>query len=642
MRKQPNLNPILELLLNGEEQAGLDFYFSLNTPSAEDDRWAGFCLLNQQRSVTAKELLIQAKKRGCKEATIELAIAYRFMGEQKQSREMLRELVESQLNQVDQIFFLREHGLQAHLRGNQEEAISSLEKAWGISILNDTTKRLQGGLANVLGMIHNSLQQYQQAIHYFSLCLTTTPIGRRSRLLTYRGLCRINLGHLDAAAQDLAQAKIGLSETPTLAATLEYVLGTLARAKSDWVTAKAALQKSDELARQALDSDTAFYAELSLVAVCTTIGELEYGHLHLARAKRHLQSINARDNAYFALRSGALLAREGDPEGFDLLEHAQAEFARLQASREELWALLHRIEAHLRFGQLEFVPNLLKFAARMAFAVDSKSTIIEMTGLPLLCNHIRSLEPGHTAHVIAFDNAVLPVTDTVELLTIGRAELRINGQCIRLDMTRTIEIMAYLLIHPHSQRDQILSALFPDTDPKRATDYFHQAKKYLNDNAKIIRIEYSAGRKSYALHCQSESFVWDVRQLQQLLSTDTDDRVVVALEQFGGKFLPEATSEWAEGERANLSWSIAKVGLQTLRKWSLAGEHQKCVHLAERLLEIDLDVGLAEYLVNATLAMDGELAAKRALVRIQHRFLSEFDEIPAELIVLEQSIPVLN
>jgi tetratricopeptide (TPR) repeat protein len=635
------MNPILESLLAGLEQDGLDYYQTLVNPTAEDDRWAGLCLVHRQDLLEAQDLLKQAIARGCREASIELAISYWLLNNIEEAKRLLASLCNYSFNPFDQVLYWRESGLQAHRQGNQQEALAYLEQAWSLCLSDHQLKPLQGGVAHVLGMIYNSVEEYQKALYYFSRGLETMPLGRRSRLLTYRGLCRINLGHLEAAAQDFDQAKIGLSASPALAATLEYALGMLARTKGDWAKANTAFLRSAELSSQALDFNTTYYAELGLVATFTASNQPHIAQLHLARAKRFLQPNNSRDGAYFALREGALLARLGDKLALERLSFAESEFHVLGASRERLWALLHRIEAHLRLNEPDQSAHLLELAGQMAFAYDSKSTLIESSGLAQLKIQIEQLPDNHSAHQIAFQT-YLSHESKIELLTLGKAELRINGQVIGLDMVRTIEIMVYLLINPHSRRDQILSALFPDTDPKRATDYFHQAKKYLHDNAKIIAIEYFPKQKTYALSHSSKDFFWDVRALQQLLSSHDENRVVVALEQFKGKFLPEATSTWAERERENLAWSIAKVGLQTLQKWSNIGEHQKCLSLAERLLEIELDVGLAEYLVNATLALDGELAAKRALVRLQHRFLAEIDEIPKELLFLEQTIRLVN
>ena len=62
----------------------------------------------------------------------------------------------------------------------------------------------------------------------------------------------------------------------------------------------------------------------------------------------------------------------------------------------------------------------------------------------------------------------------------------------------------------------------------------------------------------------------------------------------------------------------------------------------ERLLELELDPGIAERLVHATLASAGDLAAKRVLQRLQERFLTELDAIPGELTALEGLVSVVN
>jgi hypothetical protein len=335
------------------------------------------------------------------------------------------------------------------------------------------------------------------------------------------------------------------------------------------------------------------------------------------------------------------LCAERQPMGLERLRYATAEFERLALPREAFWGLLHQIEALLHLGETDTADQFLVLAGRTAFASRSQNALLETAGLHLLPQRIAQLPSRHSAHQIALPETVntsVPTQARIELFTLGKQQLFVDGKTIGLDMTRTIEIIVYLLLNPHSQRQQIIGALFPDTDPKRATDYFHQAKKYLNDNAKVFGIAYFPQQKTYAVHHQTDHFFWDYAELQQILSSQSEDRVMLALEYWGGTFLPHATSTWAESERGNLAWSIAKIGLQTLEKWSVQGEHKKCLLLAEKLLELELDVALAEYMVNATLALDGELAAKRTLVRLQTRFLQDYDEIPPELVKLKQAI----
>ena len=80
-----------------------------------------------------------------------------------------------------------------------------------------------------------------------------------------------------------------------------------------------------------------------------------------------------------------------------------------------------------------------------------------------------------------------------------------------------------------------------------------------------------------------------------------------------------------------MAWSIIKIGLETLQRWYDGGEHQKCLTLAHRLLEIEpFNTAIYEFVINTTLSLEGELAAKRELLRASRRFVEHLGEVPIE------------
>jgi hypothetical protein len=71
---------ILEHLLIGDATGAWSLYQCIDVPSAQEDRWAGWALINLERHFEANDLLIRSVQRGCLEARIELATVQRLQG----------------------------------------------------------------------------------------------------------------------------------------------------------------------------------------------------------------------------------------------------------------------------------------------------------------------------------------------------------------------------------------------------------------------------------------------------------------------------------------------------------------------------------------------------------------------------------
>ena len=183
-------------------------------------------------------------------------------------------------------------------------------------------------------------------------------------------------------------------------------------------------------------------------------------------------------------------------------------------------------------------------------------------------------------------------------------------------------------------------ALYPDNDPIQASNNFHKAKQILHENVPSLSIIHDKKRKVYSIQCDVELHC-DYIDFQHLLSGKVDNNTV--MDAYKGAFLPEAQSPWANEEREALAWNVVKIGLETLQQWFDAGEDKKCLSLVNRLLDIEpFNPALSEYLITATLRLEGEVAAKYALHRVNQRFLNEVGEVPQEILVLGQKFLNLN
>jgi DNA-binding SARP family transcriptional activator len=345
------------------------------------------------------------------------------------------------------------------------------------------------------------------------------------------------------------------------------------------------------------------------------------------------------------LRQGTLLSFAGNFAGIIILKQARQRFAALHLAQEVLITDLYLSEAYLRLGDLVAARGSLVLVNEVRLALACTHSFGELIHLPRTLQFLHELPQSDLLHsmLTAWSNGPEVPPYVVELFTVGQPELRVNGKRIGLELTGTLELIAYLLINPNRTRDEILTALFAKKDEKRAVNYFHQAKLNLQKATSVIKVLYDQTKKTYRVDCGIPNFVWDVTVLEKILKASDDNRILKALEHMNGTFLPDSDSEWAVEKREKMMWSVVKVGLETLDMWSKRGEYRKCLELAERLRELEpLNPALAEYLVIATHSLEGEVAARRMLRGLAIEFEREVGEVPEELTAIHAKLGLVN
>ncbi len=634
------MHRILEHVLVGNEAGAWALYQHIDLPSALEDRWAGWALINLERHLEAKDLLLRSVQRGCKEARIELATVERLLGDFKAARLTLDGLEHFTFPEpFDEALYWREMGVIYLSLSQSEFALTALHTAWDIVQREPNLQYLYAAVAQSLGVFFLSQRQYRQAAHYFSVALEgILVLNRELRIRSQRVVCHIYLGAFLEAKNDLDFLEQHIANHPTLRGQMVYYQGLLFRATETWAESEQHFLNAAKLARAAEEPELAFYAEINAATVMVMQNKLEQARILLVRAKSIAHS--PRDHATWSWRKGYHLLHSKPLEAMPLLESAAAAFEGMDLPRETLACWLNHAEAARRAGLLEQATQSLQTAVDVTSTADDAFAAIELALLPDLKAWLSQLEP-------VWQNILLPKNpdasvQVLELLTLGKSELRVNGRAVSLRMARTVEILAFLLKKPYRTKAEILVGLFPDSDPEQAINYFHKAKQLLTEAIPSLTIAFDVRRKTYSVKAQSD-LQTDFIHFQSLLSGRRDNNVLEVLNAYTGAFLPHANSQWAIEEREALAWNVVKIGLETLQRWYEAGEDQKCLSLAVRLLDIEpYNPALSEYLVTVTLRLEGEVAAKRELQRANQKFLLEVGEVPLELRQLGKRLLHLN
>jgi DNA-binding SARP family transcriptional activator len=634
------LNLILESIFLSDYERGLRIHRKLNPVTPEDDRWAGYCLFAKGRLLEAKDLLQRSLSAGCQAALIELATVLRQLTDLENAYQTISDLDFEQLGDFDRALAERELGVIHSLLGQPVQATEALERAWAAALSTEISLHIRSGIAHVLASMYEQRGLERQAGHYFELALKHASGGKRLYPLIKHGLALTHAGRFTEAENALQEAQRLLKQSPNAEPVAAYYLGVLRRAQGRWTEALEAFTGASQHAKTILDAETEFFAVLGSAAIEVGLGRLDAARAHLSRAKA--LATDDRKRAFLALREGAMWTVQDDGRAADRLESAVVAFEQFGMRREVAWAHLHLAEAHLRAANEIASDRSLEAAADVRHALGSGTAIaLELRGLPNCFDHLSIMPKSAYAAVLFEDWRSLegsaPVT--VQIVTLGAAQVIADGRTARLSMRRAPEVIAYLLLNPGVTRDQLLAALWPDAAPDAAANYMHQVRHELMRAVPGLAIVFDRATKSYSVSCEGPRLRFDVAEIKSLLSADVEDSLERALKAYTGSFLPQAESEWARSERETLEWSVIKAGLRLMDSWSTRGDFNKCLELAQRLLEIEpLNEVLAEYLVSATMELEGHLAARRALEDIARRYRDEVGELPARLQDLDRQI----
>jgi tetratricopeptide (TPR) repeat protein len=626
-------SPLAELAFAGQYARGLELFASLEQPSPEDERWAATCLYGTQRFLEAKDLLYKALKAGCRGAQVDLAGIFRQQGEMERAWSTLSAVTPGELAPLDQALYHRERASLLYSDGSLREAAQELDEARAAASAARLDARVIAAINHVAGLVAAERGRDGEALHYLRLAARSASDSRKVYVAAARGLSLTMLGRYEEAARRLEEARSCLPAAPVAEPVLTYYEAVLARARGTLGESLSLFRQAADLSRAVGEGATECYAELGAASVLCALGEVTQARTALARGRALAKDpVSA---ALARLREGQLLARQGDSSWREAVSEAEGAFQSLDRPRETAWVMANRVEGCLREKDAAGAEAALLGLTDQRGALGSGGPIIaELRLLPLALEAVLNAPDG--AYHRAFQDDWRDLTGgapvKVRLETLGAERLIADGRAVRLDLKRGLEYLVYLLANPDRTREEITTALAPDAEPRTAANYLHQVRFEIERKVPGLAIAFDKASRTYRVRCEGPLLSWDVADLKRLLSAGPVEDRERALSLYAGAFLPGADSEWARAEREALEWSVVKVGLETIEGWFREGNYGKCLELSERLLDIDpLNETLNQFLVRATEALEGAVAAQQARARIRARFLREVGEVPPSL-----------
>ena len=290
---RPTTNAILQLIVAGQYLAAWDAYQTLEGPTALDDRWAGYSLAIIGRGFEARDLLLQARRRGCREAGIELSFTQQSIGELARAQEALERLDLRSFGGLDRAFAERQSGMLALANGDYRNALNAFERAWVSAHDEDDGSVALPGIAQALAFVCAHLGHDVRADHYYGFALERGSAAMRGSLLLARAASRINLDLIDGAESDLHAARPLLEGDAYSQASLEHHSGLLAEARGQSHEAVNHFKKAVQLAETVGNTVIACSAELGAASALLTLGDHRRARTHLNRAAKRCDTPNA-------------------------------------------------------------------------------------------------------------------------------------------------------------------------------------------------------------------------------------------------------------------------------------------------------------------------------------------------------------
>lgn len=570
--------------------------------SARELAWVGISLLRTGQFAAAEEPLELAVALGDQEAAVEFGNLLRATGRNRKAAEHFRALL-PQLDGELKFRTLRWFGVTLDQLG-EPGALQAMEEARrGYLRLGD--QRMAARLTHTLAASHSTHGEFTAALKLLGSAIPLLEKDQNPRplLAAFHTLIdvQVECGQLEEAVHTLERARQlnGALHDPHVALHLDARQANLMLMQGDYGGYAALLGDLADRARAVQDSQIVEYALSRLADHQSRTGE----HIGAVRTIGQLRA-QVRDlSLYSRLVIAMMTLRRGDAPSA----------LRLQ---------LEVRGAALQQGSVLEATRSLLLAAYSAYCMNDlprctellSEALLELAGQPrpqswaTIGPELRELEEmlayarlhPHLAPILegALEDAsylggslrddLFTAHMRLELMTLGQELALRDGVPCAMRARGSVAVLCYLALHPRSTRQEVIAALWPERDPKKAANYFRQCVADIRESvgADVVLVEGAHQAPEYRLSSKASVTLDSQRVLQLVVS----GQLHAAVAAYKGDFLPGLEgSEWADEQRLRLRGTLASALRAELRAAQLAGEKRRVVLLAGAVLNIDPD-----------------------------------------------------
>ena len=475
--------------------------------------------------------------------------------------------------------------------------------------------------AAVLAQMWGQLGDLARAEALLSRVLLALPPqrSRRARIeaLGSLALVQARSGQLAAAASSLNLSRAQLAELP--AGGQRWALAVHQRAELEvrWLSGERSALSGDLLALHNLAAELED-AELGLWTVALR-AELLSLQGQPEKALTSLYDLGTRQGLPPRLRAvrGLLMRRQRyDDHAISDLSEAGSALGRQDGALR--WrALLYLADVQLRSARTDAArATLTDVLAHLSSAQDLSLYAPDLADVDELVQRAL-IEPGLAPTmqgVLARLRSGLPTRARprwLEIRTLGGTSVKFVGQAAALSEGAVL-VLTYLHLHPHTSRNDMRAALFPDFDREQTTTFFRTVVRELRAQLgpDILHLDDTLRHPRYRISADIEVDL-DLSKLRRSLGT-SDLTSAAAL--YRGAFLGgiELESEWADQVRQELRLAFNLELQWRLNRARSPDDLQRAEQALAGVLARDDGVGAAAPELPAALAA----ARRRSLISV--------------------------
>lgn len=505
--------------LLSEYELGCQWYASLHKPDALEERFAGLCHLALGNRELAYEHALKALEMGCQEAQIDLVRLYNVMGKTEKLQQAMATLDVSGFDRYNQAMWHRILSSIHSLNNEMDEAINQIEKAWQIIQCAPEFPFYAPDILLMYGLLYGVTNDKERNAYYLSRAEEICKTQYRFHIKLLKIMSFLDYARLDGIWDTAMEVR---EHSPSIQHKIDsnISLGRILLCYGKVKEARPFFEEASNLAIKHVMKNYTFntYGYLAMI-----YHKLNLHHKMKAMLKK-MQKHTGHElydgllKCYISYMDDSL----SPEESLKASDEALSTFEGTGHALELLRVYMYRCEVMRRYFPEKFESAVEKLVNFMIENDMCSSSYEDWIFIEEVFDFINLKYPG-----------IIPVvtSNEIRITTINAERIQYNGRDLKLPLSKTLELIVFLLLNKKASLQSILSQVFPDLEPTRAKNYFHQIKHQMAEKVGLLVIAYDAKSRMYGIE-STYQIALDVQEhLEQKCKIE-------------GVFLPSSGTDW--------------------------------------------------------------------------------------------------